>query len=35
MVDFNLDEMQVVCRFDKDPTALKAELELLVQELLD
>lgn len=35
MVDFNLDEMQVVCRFDKEPTALELELEALVQELLD
>ena len=35
MVDFNLDNMKVVYRFDKEPTTLELELESLVQELLD
>lgn len=34
MPDFNLDEMQVVYRFETEATDLELELEALVQELL-
>ena len=35
MLDFNLDNMKVLYRFDKEPTALELELMILVQFLLD